>query len=93
MEKIDFKKLANDLMFDLSKEELISIEDDFELLIQQLSFLDKIDTNGVKEMIYPFEEETSFMRDDEVSDVLSVEDVLANAHTVRDGMVVVPKVM
>ena len=93
MSKIDFRLLARQLMFDLTAEELSSVENDFELLIQQLALLDAIDTEGVEEMVYPWEEETSFMREDIISDVLCVEAVLANAAKTKDDMIVVPKVV
>lgn len=93
MDKVDFKLLASQLMFSLSDEELVSISRDFEALEQQLALLEEIDTTDVSEMIYPFEQETDFLRDDVVSDVLSKDKLLANAHKVADSMVVVPKVV
>ena len=57
-----FKKLAHQLMFDLSDEEADSIVKEFGQLEKQMSLLDKVNTDGVEEMIYPFEEPTSFLR-------------------------------
>ena len=44
-------------------------------------------------MVYPFEEETSFLREDEVGHVLSQQEALENAKSVRAGHVHVPKVV
>ena len=44
-------------------------------------------------MVYPFEEETSFLREDEVTHVLTQEEALRNAGSVRAGHVHVPKVV
>ena len=44
-------------------------------------------------MVYPFDVETVFLREDVENDVLSREEVLANVSRVREGHVVVPKVV
>jgi len=88
-----FRKLAKQLMFDLSDEEADDIIAEFHTLESQLQLLEKIDTNGVEEMIYPFEQPTSFMREDEPKDMLSQEDALANVSRVKQGHVVVCKVV
>lgn len=93
MEKIDFQKLANQLMFELSKEELETISKDFELLTKQLDLLNEIDTDGVEEMIYPFENDTSYLREDVVDHIMESEMAVSNAKEVKDNMIVVPKVV
>ena len=93
MKKEDLKVLANNLMFDLNDEEVEDISKEFDKLDKMLAFFDEIDTNNVKEMVYPFEDETSFLREDEVSNVLSQDDALKNAAKVISGHVVVPKVV
>ena len=93
MKKEDIKVLANNLMFDLNDEEVEDISKEFDKIDKMLAFFDEIDTNNVKEMVYPFEDETSFLREDEVSNVLSQDDALKNAAKVISGHVVVPKVV
>ena len=44
-------------------------------------------------MVYPFEEETHFLREDVVSNQITQEEVLRNAPKVADGQIVVPKVV
>lgn len=96
METIDkslLKKLANQLMFDVSDEEIVELQKEFEKLSEQMELLNKIDTEGVEEMVYPFEEPTTFLREDEVDVVISKEDALVNAKRVKDDYVLVPKVV
>ena len=92
-DKAFFRKLANQLMFDMTDEEIENVQAEFEILEKQLELLEVIDTEGVEEMIYPFETPTSFMREDEVDHVLSVEDALKNANSVRQDFIVLPRVV
>ena len=85
-----FHKLANDLKFDLSDEEL---KKDFVAVEEQVSLFEKVDTEGVEPMVYPFEAPTTFLREDVVSDVLTQEEALTNVKDARMGHVHVPKVV
>lgn len=88
-----FKKLAHQLMFDLSDEEADSIVEEFTSLEKQMSLLEVIDTENVEEMIYPFEEETTFLRDDVVTNVISQDDAVANVTKKIEGHFILPKVV
>lgn len=96
MEKMDaayFKKLANNLMFELNDQEANELVGEFETLTKQFALLEAIDTTGVEEMIYPFEDETVFIREDVVSNVISQQEALKNAPKSKQGHFVVPKVV
>ena len=88
-----FHKLANDLKFDLSDDEINELKKDFIEVEKQVELFEKIDTMGVEPMVYPFEEATTFLREDIEEDVLSQEDALKNVKDVRMGHVHVPKVV
>ncbi len=88
-----FKKLANQLMFDLSDEEADAIVQEFSTLEKQMKLLDAVNTDGVEEMIYPFEGDTHFLRDDVVSNVISQDDAMANVDKKLEGHFVLPKVV
>lgn len=88
-----FKKLAHDIMFDLADEEVKELQVEFQALLQQIEVLDGIDTEGVEEMIYPFEAETTFLREDRVDHVISQEAALSNVKSAKAGHVHVPKVV
>lgn len=88
-----FHKLANDLKFDLSDEEIEELKKDFVAVEKQVSLFEKVDTQGVEPMVYPFETPTVFLREDVVSDVLTQEEALKNVKDARMGYVHVPKVV
>ena len=88
-----FHKLANDLKFDLSDEEIEELKKDFVAVEKQVSLFEKVDTQGVEPMVYPFETPTVFLREDVVSDVLTQEEALKNVKDARMGHVHVPKVV
>ena len=88
-----FHKLANDLKFDLSDDEINELKKDFIEVEKQVELFEKIDTTGEEPMVYPFEEATTFLREDIEEDVLSQEDALKNVKDVRMGHVHVPKVV
>lgn len=88
-----FKSLANQIMFDLSDEELEELQEEFKDLIKQMELLNKIDTDGVEPMVYPFEEATVYLREDVVTNVISKEDALANAPKALNDQIIVPKVV
>jgi len=88
-----YQTLARQLMFELSDEEAEEVKNEFTYLLEQLELLEKVDTDGVEEMIYPFEDEVSYIREDEIGEYLSQEEALKNAKKVKQGMVLVPKVV
>jgi aspartyl-tRNA(Asn)/glutamyl-tRNA(Gln) amidotransferase subunit C len=88
-----FLKLAHDLKFDLSEQEIEELKKDFEQVEAQVASFETIDTEGVEPMVYPFETPTVFMREDEVDEVLSQKEALSNVNDVRMGHVHVPKVV
>lgn len=93
MDKEYFKTLAHQLMFDISDEEAKQLQDEFVILQKQIALLEKIDTENVEEMVYPFEAETVFLREDEITHTISREAALSNAKAVTAGHVHVPKVV
>ena len=96
MEKLPksyFIHLAHQLRFDLGDKEAQDITDEFNVLIDQMDLLNKIDTQGVEPMVYPFEEPTPFMREDVVNHVLSAPDALKNAPYSKNGFFVTKKVV
>ena len=74
-----FKQLAKQLRFSLSDTEAADIADEFGILLDQMRLLDKIDTEGVEEMIYPIEAETTFLREDVIGHTFTSEEALSNA--------------
>ena len=92
-EKEYFHSLARQLMFDFSDEEIEWIVGEFKTLSTQLALLDKIDTEGVEEMIYPFDVEIEHMREDKVDHLLTRDEVLSNVEEKIEGHFVLPRVV
>ncbi len=90
---IYYQDLAKKLMFELNEEEAIAVAKDFETFDAQLEILSSIDTTDILEMIYPFEEETTFLREDVVDHTLLQTEATKNATKVKQGHFVVPKVV
>lgn len=88
-----FKKLAQDIMFELSDSEAAELQEEFKELLSQIEALEEINTENVEEMIYPFEEETVFLREDRIDHVITQEEALSNVKSVKAGHVHVPKVV
>lgn len=88
-----FKKLANQLMFDVNEKEIEELKNEFETLENQLSLFNAIDTEQVEPMIFPFEGETTYMRMDIDDHMVTQEEALLNARETVNGMVLVPKVV
>lgn len=96
MKRLDvqgFKELANQLRFDLTDAEANDIKNEFDVLMEQIDLLNKIDTEGVEPMVYPFDEETSFLREDVADHALPVKEVLKNAPKAKNGFFVTQKVV
>ena len=93
MKKEEIQELALNVRFEVNEEETKDIENDFVTLEKMLEFFDSINTDGVEEMVYPFEEATDYFREDEVSNVISQADALSNVAKTRQGHIVVPKVV
>lgn len=96
MEKKDqeyFKHLAHQLMFDVNETEIAQLQAEFTILERQIDLLERIDTDNVEPMVYPFEQETTYLREDEVTNILSREAALSNAQAVMAGHIHVPKVV
>ena len=88
-----FHKLANDLKFDLSDEEIEELKKDFVAVEEQVSLFEKVDTEGVESMVYPFEAPTTFLREDVVSNVITQDEAMSNVKKKLEGHFVLPKVV
>ena len=93
MEKIELKKLANKLFFDLQEEEYEELSNKFDNIINKIELINNIEgIEEVEPMFYPFDVETK-LREDKVVDEMKVEDILKNASTKQYNQVKVPKVV
>lgn len=92
--KENLEKYAEKLMFKMSDEEYDTLEKEFDIILNQMDLIGKIERiSDVEPMIFPFVTYEAELREDEEGESLSVDEVLANTpHQVRD-QVKVPKVV
>ena len=97
MEKINkdvLKKVANNLMFDMTDEEYETLLTEFDVLVKQFELMSEIDgLEEVTPMSFPFEETNDYLREDIPDSPLNREDALKNAKDVVDGQIRLPKVV
>ena len=97
MKKIDkslLKTAAHNLMFDMNEQQYDTLLAEFDIILRQMDLIGKIEgVDDADPMVFPFEVKTTYLREDVVADELSFEDVLKNASDVKDGQIVLPKVI
>lgn len=87
------KKLGLKTMFNISDVEMPVLVDEYDIFMNHVAVLEEIDTEGVEPLAYPYEIETTFLRDDEPIDIISLEDALSNAKSVQENQIKVPKMV
>lgn len=94
IEKEKLREYAHKLMFDMQDSEYETLIDEFDVILDQMELIGNIENiKDVEPMTFPFPLEEATLREDEIGDYLSVDEVLSNAkHQVRD-QVKVPKVV
>ncbi len=87
------KKYANQLMFDLNDTEIEEVVEEFQVLKKQLEKLNDVDTTDVVPMVYPFDVVTTYLREDDVTEVISQKEALSLVSKSKNGHFCVPKVV
>lgn len=87
------KQLALKTMFRLSDEEMPMMVKEYEVFMHHVASLEAIDTDGVEPLYFPYELETTFLREDEPNDVVDVKTILENGPDVVENQIRVPKVV
>lgn len=88
------KDYAEKLMFTMEESEYKTLQSEFDILLKQVELIDNID--GIKDyepLDYPFPLDDAYLREDEVTMSLNVNDALSNCKDVNDNRVSVPKVV
>lgn len=87
------KQLGKKTMFDISEQEMPALVQEYEVFMHHVEVLNHIDTTDVEVLAYPYEIETTFLREDEVTNVKEVSEVLKNAPSIQDNQIKMPKVV
>lgn len=94
IEKEKLKSYANKLMFDMKDEEYKTLQEEFEVILKQMELIENIpNISEIEPMTFPFKNADATLREDEVTDYLTVGEVLENAKHQLDDQVKVPKVV
>ena len=88
------KDAANRLLFDMSDEEYQTLLAEFGVLTKQMETIGKIaGLENYEPMTFPFECETTYLREDVPTVPLDREEALSNAGSVLDHQIKLPKVV
>lgn len=91
--KVMLKDLGRKTMFDVSDQEMDALVEEYNVFMSHVQALEKINTEGVEPLAYPYVIETTFLREDIPNHVINREDALKNASSVLDNQIKVPKVV
>lgn len=87
------KDLAKKTMFIISDEEMPALVKEYHIFMSHVKALEKINTTDVEPLAFPYEIETTYLREDVVDHVVSQDDILKNASCVQEHQIKVPKVV
>lgn len=88
------QSLAGKLMFSLSESEALTLQKEFDIVLQQMDLIGQIE--GIHEfspMTFPYVTYAYDLREDEAEASLTFDEILANAKDVRGNEIKVPKVV
>ena len=94
--KDKLEEYAKKLMFEMNDNEYKTLEDEFEVILKQMEFIDNIkDIEDVEPMIYNFDLELNdnYLREDIASNQICFDDMKINVKEYENNMVKVPKVV
>ncbi len=88
------KDAAHRLLFDMKEEQYDTLLKEFATIIKQMEIIGEDETiENYSPMTFPFDCQTTFLREDVPSIPLSKEDALKNAHSKENGQIKLPKVV
>lgn len=89
-------KLAKKLMFKMNEEEYQTLESEFDIILKQMEYIDKIDgIENVNPMTFPFDLELddNDLREDICNNEIDFNDMVINVKDYDDNRIKVPKVV
>lgn len=88
--------LAKKLMFEMNEEEYNTLLDEFDIILKQMDYIDKIeDIDSVDPMTFPFDLnlDDSYLREDTPNNEITFDDMKVNIKDYEANKVKVPKVV
>ena len=90
----ELKDLATRLKFDMSEEEYKTLQEEFEVILSQMELLGNIKgLDDVDPMTFPYPVFASLVREDEVGELMSYDEIFSNIKNSRFNQIRVPKVV
>ena len=90
----ELKDLATRLKFDMNEEEYKTLQEEFEIILSQMELLGNIKgLDEVEPMTFPYQVFASVIRDDEVGELMSYDEIFSNIKNSRFNQIRVPKVV
>ena len=87
------KDAANRLLFEMSEEEYQTLQTELATLAKEMEVLGEIESLGYEPMTFPFDCETTFLREDVPSEPLDRDAALSNSGSTQDCQIKLPKVV
>lgn len=87
------KDAANRLLFEMSEEEYQTLLTELATLVKEMGVLGEIESLGYEPMTFPFDCETTYLREDEPSEPLGRDAALSNSGSTQDCQIKLPKVV
>ncbi|MCQ2793183.1 MAG: hypothetical protein MJ221_01995 [Bacilli bacterium] len=85
---------AHRLLFDMSNDEYDTLVNEFDIIIKQMNVIGSNSSiDNYEPMIFPFECNTTFLREDIAAEPLTREEALRNANHKAGGQIKLPKVV
>lgn len=88
--------LAKKLMFEMNEEEYNTLLEEFDIILKQMNYIDKIeDIDSVEPMTFPFDLDLddSYLREDIPNNEITFDDMKVNVKDYEVNKVKVPKVV
>lgn len=90
----ELKEYSNNLMFKMKDEEYETLLNEFDTFLGWMEYINKIEgLKSVEPMYFPFDLGNVELRDDEPINSIDNKYALKNAKIVKDGSVIVPRVV
>lgn len=85
---------ANRLLFDMSEQELLTLEEEFKILTQQMETIGQIQgLESYAPMTFPFDCTVTYLREDVAEEPLPRDEALKNAGSKMNNQIKLPKVV
>ena len=90
----ELKDLAMRLKFDMNDDEYRTLQEEFEVILSQMELLGNIEgLDEVEPMTFPYTVYAKVVRDDEVGELMSYDEIFSNIKNSRFNQIRVPKVV